>query len=251
MKMESSNFLPEDPYLDRQDTPHVRPARPLSQGDVFVDIPLVRAAKHSEARANKFIAPTKIGPNALGMLVTHPCSSRSRSTHALKESVSIAPVVRCPPEFGPPWAGYYEYFPLPGLRNGEDYVANLAAICPVRAEYLPDHRIACLGTEGLAALFHRLAMNDSRLDRIPDHFAAEAERLSTETTLWELWVNTRNTEEGFQDWLDEEFPGQPTEDEHGRFVARSAERTGTPRREVLRWNYDEIKTELEQLLRQS
>lgn len=161
--MEASNFLGEDPYLDRQDTPHVRQARPLSQGDVFVDIPLVRAAKHSETRANQFIAPTKIGPNALGMLVTHPCSSRSRSTHALKESVSIAPVRRCPKDFRPPWAGYYEYFPLPGLRDGEDYVADLAAICPVRSEYLSGHRIACLSTPGLAALFHRLAVNSSRL----------------------------------------------------------------------------------------
>jgi MoCo/4Fe-4S cofactor protein with predicted Tat translocation signal len=249
--MEPVNFLPEDPYLDRQDKPHVRPDRPLSQGDVFVDIPLVRAAKHSETSAHRFIAPTKIGPNALGMLVTHPCSSRSRSTHALKESVSIAPVVRCPPEFGPPWGGYYECFPLPGLRDGKDYVADLSAICPVRSEYLNGHRIACLGTEGLAALFHRLALNDSRLDRIPDHFAAEAERLSTETNLWELWVAKHSTEDGFQEWLNEEFPGQPIEDEHGQLVAGSAEQTGTPRREVLRWNFDEIKTELEQLLSQS
>jgi hypothetical protein len=249
--MESSNFLPEDLYLDHQDAPHARQGRPLSQGDVFVDIPLVRAAKHSETRANQFIAPTKIGPNALGMLVTHPCSSRSRSTHALKESVSIAPVRKCPKDFRQPWTGYYEYFPLPGLRDGEDYVADLAAICPVRSEYLSGHRIACLSAAGLAALFHRLAVNSSRLDRIPDHFAPEAERLSTETDLWELWVAKRNTEDGFQEWLDEEFSGQPIEDEHGQLVAGSAERTGTPRREVLRWNYDEVETELEQLLRQS
>jgi hypothetical protein len=249
--MGSSNFLPEDPYLDRQDAPHVRQTRPLSQGDVFVDIPLVRAAKANPRHAGQWIGSVKSGEHALGMLVTHPCSSRLRSTHALKESVSIAPVVRCPREFQPPWKGHYEYFPLPALRDGVDYAADLAAICPVRSEYLSGHRVACLSAAGLAALFHRLAVNSSRLERIPDHFAPEAERLSTETDLWELWVAKRNTEDGFQEWLDEEFSGQPIEDEHGQLVAGSAERTGTPRREVLRWNYDEIKTELEQLLSRS
>ena len=94
-------------------------------------------------------------------------------------------------------------------------------------------------------------MNDSRLDRIPDHFAAEAERLSAEIDLWELWVGARDTEDGFQEWLDEEFSGQPIEDEHGQLVAGSAEQTGTPRREVLRWNYEEIETELKLLLGRS
>src|SRR5271155_2505179 len=121
----------------------------------------------------------------------------------------------------------------------------------LRSEYLSGHRIACLSTDGLAALFHRLAVNSSRLDRISEHFAPEAERLSTEMDLWELWVGARDTEDGFQEWLDEEFSGQPIEDEHGQLVAGSAERTGTPRREVLRWNYEEIETELEQLLSRS
>jgi MoCo/4Fe-4S cofactor protein with predicted Tat translocation signal len=245
--MEPVDFLPEDLYLARQDAPHIRPARPFSQGDIFVDIPLVRAAKQSAKRANQLAAPVKTGPNALGMIVTHPCSSRSRSTHALKESISVAPIVRCPEGFKPPWAGYYEFFPLPGLKGGEAYVANLAEICPVRSEYLDGHRIACLSSAGLAALFHRLAMNSSRLERIPDHFAPEAERLSTEMDLWELWVSTYDEEDGFQAWLDEEFSGQPMEDEQGQLVIGSAERTGTSRREALRWNYEEVKAELEQL----
>jgi hypothetical protein len=59
--MEPSNFLGEDPYLDRQDKPHVRPDRPLSQGDVFVDIPLLRAAQPSAKRANQLVAPVPFG----------------------------------------------------------------------------------------------------------------------------------------------------------------------------------------------
>jgi hypothetical protein len=51
-------------------------------------------------------------------------------------------------------------------------------------------------------------LNSSRLDRIPDHFAPEADRLILEIDLWEMWVGTRAVETGFQEWLDGEFGGQ-------------------------------------------
>jgi len=35
---------PEEPYQHRADQPHVAPNRPISQGDVFVDIPLIAGA---------------------------------------------------------------------------------------------------------------------------------------------------------------------------------------------------------------
>jgi hypothetical protein len=249
--MNTPSFLPDDPYLYSDDAPHAGGARPLCQGDVFVDIPLLRAARPHAKHAGQWVPQVKSGTQALGILTTHPCSSRSRTTHRLKEAVSIAPVVRCPPGFESPWTGYYEFFPLPGLRDGEDYVADLSAVCPVRSDLLADRRIACLNAEGLAALFHRLSLNSTRLDRIPDHFRSEAERLSYEMTLWEMWANARGTEDGFQAWLDAEFGGQPLEDEHSEQLAGTEESTGTSRREALRWNYDEIKRELEQLLNQS
>jgi MoCo/4Fe-4S cofactor protein with predicted Tat translocation signal len=246
--MSTPSFLPAELYLYREDAPHAGGARPLSQGDVFVEIPLLRAAKPHPRHEGQWLPQVKSGPQALGMLTTHPCSSRSRTTHQLKESVSIAPVVRCPPGFGSPWSGYYEFFPLPGLKGGDDYVADLSAVCPVRSELLSGRRIACLGVEGLAALFHRLSLSTTRLDRIPDHFKSEAERVSYEMALWEMWANARGTEEGFQAWLDDEFEGQPLEDEHGQQLADTQEATGTSRRDALRWNYDEITHELKRLL---
>lgn len=121
-------------------------------------------------------------------------------------------------------------------------------MCPVGSEHLANRRIACLNAEGLAALFHRLSLNSTRLDRIPDHFKSEADRLSVEVDLWETWANARGTEEGFQTWLDGEFGGQPFEDEHGEQLAGTEERTGTSRRDGLRWNHAEVKRELEQFL---
>jgi hypothetical protein len=230
--MSAPNFLPPDPYLYRADTPHAGGARPLSQGDVFVNIPLLRAAKPNPRHEGQWVAAVKSGEQALGMLTTHPCSGRSRTTHRLKEAVSVAPVSRAPSGFGPPWAGFYEYFPLPGLKGGEDYVADLSAVCPVKSEFLVGQRIACLNAEGLAALFHRLSLNSTRLDRIPDHFGSEAERLSYEMAL-------------------EEFGGQPLENEQGQQVAGTADPSGVSRREALRWNYEEIEAELGRFLEDS
>jgi hypothetical protein len=205
--MSIATFLPHELFLHRQDVPHVGGARPLSQGDVFLGIPLLRAAKEKERHPGQWTAQVKGVENALGMLVSHPCSSRSRTTHALKESVSVAPISRCPPGFAVPWTGYYEYFPLPGLREGADYVADLSAICPVRSGFLEAKRIACLTAEGLAALFYRLAVNFTRLDRMPDHYSAEADWLFSEMSLWEIWTVAKGTEVGFQSWLDGEFTG--------------------------------------------
>jgi hypothetical protein len=80
---------------------------------------------------------------------------------------------------------------LPALRGGEDYLADLAVVCPVASEHLENRRIACLNVEGLASLVHRLSLSSTRLDRIPDHFASEAERLSFEVDLREIWANAR------------------------------------------------------------
>ena len=83
-----------------------------------------------------------------------------------------------------------QFFSLPGLKAGEDYVADLSAVCPVRSEALrgpPGSPVS--GAQGLAALFHRLSLNAARLDRIPDHFKSEAERLSYEMALWKMWAN--------------------------------------------------------------
>lgn len=238
-------YLPDDPYLYRQDEPNAAPNRPISQGDVFVDIPLIGAARPNEKQAGSWVATKpRTGPNALGMLVPHPCASRSQTTYRLNPTVSVAPVVRRPEKFEKPWAGHLHLFPLPSLRLGEDYVAKLDEAVPVAREALDGHRIACLNAEGLTALFHRHAMNRIRYPEIPAHFDFEAERLTNETDLWEWWVKVRGTEDGFQQWLDEPFGGQLKEDQEGAPVPGSAEPTGEKRRATLVWNIDDLRAEL-------
>ena len=241
--------FPSARYLHRSDQPHAGPHRPLSQGDVFVDIPLVGAAQRDLKQAGTW-RPTKprTGPKALGLFVTHPCASRSQATYELAEFVSIAPVVKCPSAWGPPWDGYYDLVPLPGLLNGDDYVAKLGEVCPVRSDALPDHRIACLSQDGLQALFHRMAMNSLRFPETPTHYRTEAARLTNEINLWERWTAHHGSEDGFQDWLNVPFPGQAREDAEGTIIAGSEEPTGQTRRAVLVWNYQEVSDELDATL---
>jgi hypothetical protein len=242
------SYFPGDPYLFRQDDPHVASARPISQGDVFINIPLAGAATPDPRQAGTWRGRAKTGENAIGVLVTHPCASRSRTTFKLEEVVSVASVRKRPRDWGPPWNGYLRYFPLPGLRRGVDYAADLNAVCPVPSVALEGHRIACLNEPGLVALFHRLAMNQIRYPEIPAHFEAEAHKLMVETELWQRWTEVHGTDEGFQEWLNESFGGQPVEDEMGEIIAGSEEPTGDDRRARLTWNREELLAELEHTL---
>src|SRR5207248_580281 len=103
----------------------------------------------------------------------------------------------------------------------------------------------CLNGDGLEALFHRLAMNSLRFPETPAHYQIEAAKLTVETDLWEIWAEARQTEDGFQDWLNEPFGGQSIETAEGGLVEGSAAPTGESRRDVLAWNGEEVLRELE------
>jgi len=130
------SWLPADMYLAVDDEPVVRPGRPVCQGDVCVGLPVIRGAQ--EVKPQQWRAKAAYKLDALSMLVAHPCSSRSNSTHRLKDDITLVPVLPVPPAWEQPWAGYYELFPLPALRGGDTYVADLSRGFPVRAEYLSD-----------------------------------------------------------------------------------------------------------------
>lgn len=235
----------DDPYKYRADDPHVGPARPISQGDVFKGVPIVGAATPDPRQSGTFRGTVRKNPAAsLGILITHPCASRSQTTHRLNAVVSVAPVVRCPTEFSRPWDGHYELFPLPGLIGGEDYVAQLNWAGPVSSDLLSGKRVASLNGNGILTLYHRLAMNSLRFPEIPAYFRVQAAKLTAEIDLWEHWVAQRRSEEGFQEWLDQPFSGQPLEDHEGETVVGSESPTGESRRAALAWNAEEVRDEL-------
>jgi hypothetical protein len=91
-------------------------------------------------------------------------------------------------------------------------------------------------------------MNSLRFPETPLHYQTEAARLTHEVDLWERWTQSRGEEDGFQEWLDEPFGGQPHEDASGGLTPASAQTSSRARREVLLWNYDEVAAELEAFL---
>jgi len=97
----------------------------------------------------------------------------------------------------------------------------------------------------MRALYHRLAMSSIRYPEIPAYFDFEAQKVTNELDLWERWVEVRETEDGFQEWLSGDFGGQPQEDENGNPIPGSAKPDGRKRREVLVWNKAELEAELE------
>jgi hypothetical protein len=230
MSMAAGEWFPPAPYLEHAEQPIVRPDRPVCQGDVFLGLPVVRGVRWAKGRWNKKASEK---PEALSILIAHPCSARSNETHVLKDDISLAPIMRVPKNWGPPWAGYFEMFPLPGLYRGEDYVADLSRAFPVIPEYLRDRRIACLSEAGLAALLDRLARNATRLEPVDvsGHFSSEAERLRMEFDLWEIWVRGVGEENGFQQWLEGEWL------------------EGSTRRQSMRGHFEEIREALAEEVR--
>lgn len=58
----------------------------------------------------------------------------------------------------------------------------------------------------------------------------------------QTWVEARETESGFQEWLNEAFGGQPIEDEGGRAIPGSEQPTDQDRRSRLAWNAEELRS---------
>lgn len=203
--MAGEEWFPSDPYLERRDEPVARPHRPIGMGDVFLGYPVIQGAR--EVKKDQWRSRTAWKPDALTMMVAHPCSARANETGRLKDDITLAPIVPMPPGFEPPYSGYYELYPLPELYEGRDYVADLSKGFPCKPDFLVDKRIACMNEAALAGLLDRQARNDTRLEthHVPGHFTVEAERLRMEFDLWELWVEGTGDESGLQEWMKEEW----------------------------------------------
>ncbi len=223
------DWFPASPYLARADAPWAGGSRPINQGDVFRDLPIAYAVRHPLDDPPK--PRVRSSP---GILVTHPCSSRSGSEGRLLEQLAVSPLVprlKGAPSWEEPWPwnSHTWAFPLPGLLDGEDYVVDLRRVGMVRREFLVEHRTAVLNLDGFAAFQARLSFSFTRLPISVQAVRQRAEAYFLEFDLWQLWTEHKATEDGFQPWLEQPSPVHPT----------------TTRREALKADYDEIKAELE------
>jgi hypothetical protein len=166
------------------------------------------------------------------ILLPHPCATRKGGDGRINDLLSVSPVSRLSSVasgWGPPWEGRFALFPLPGLIDGEDWVAELGLSAMVRSEGLQDSRIAVLGQEGFVAFQARCAHNACRVEPDPVRLRNRAEDYWLEFDLWERWTDVLGTEDGFQPWLDGPAPERPE----------------TTRRDAIKLLCDEIRAELE------
>lgn len=228
MDEEEEEWLPvRDFYLDRADDPHVRPSRPLCQGDVLTGVPVSLYRKYPPKREGDYSTAAK---ERTVMIYNHPCSIYEGSNLAQIQTVVVVSPAASALGGGweHPWPGYLRFFPLPGLIGGEDYVADLSQIAVTRVEYLRERRIACLNVQQMAAFQGRCARLVSRMDPPLSEHVRRVEPQWHEPRLWEIWCNRRGAFTGFQEWLDEP----------------SSSREGATRRQIVAGAPDELEGEL-------
>lgn len=210
-------------YLDRSDTPHVRAARPLNQGDVYVNVRTVRAGPDEKTKV-------EVGPV---ILIGHPCAIyRGRTPFEMQFVAAVRPVVEAVPDrpFEAPWDTHKYLFPLPNLMGGTDYVADFRRLGMTHFKNLRERRVACLNREGWAALQRRWAWHTLRANIPLDERAGDIRGLWTEFALWEEWTSRGHEATAFETWFREPQAEGPYQ--------------GTARSDLIDFGMDELWLEL-------
>ena len=223
--MADDRWLPDESiYLERSDLPHVRPSRPLNQGDIFADVPIATAGRGDDK------AKIVLGPV---MVLGHPCSihagGRVIETQFVASVRPLSEAVRGRP-FEPPWDGYGYLFPLPGLKDGQDFVADFRRVGTTHFKNLEGRRTACLTRDGWAAVQRRWAWHTLRADIPLGQRSEDVRGLWNELALWEEWSARGLAPEEFPGWRDS--------------LQVSGAFAGTKRADLVDFAFDELWAEL-------
>jgi hypothetical protein len=220
----------DDIYLAKQDAPHVRPNRPLHQGDVFVNVPLSIARRQRNEEGSYF----NESDEATVMLIGAPCSiragNRTLPVQSVVEVVRMDEVVNPGHGFAFPYQGsYWHLFPLPQLMPGVDYVANFRKIGTSPTVELQDARTVCLNRPGWTALQSRYIYHSIRYEVTYQQMYEASVSAWNEVELWEKWNEAGLPELDFEAWMLEPV-------REGRYA-------GTIRRAAVGFAPDELEAE--------
>ena len=205
----SVNWLPDDFFIGHPGPPEARPARPIGQGDVFVDVPVcVSTVRNGDQVGAKV-------KHAAVIVVGSSCGMR-KTAGGLNDAIHVAPIhrlARLAPGWSTPWGGHLQVLPLPGLRlpeHDDQLAADLGRIGLCGMHTLdPRKRVASVSAAGMRALKARLSGYFIRVAIPAELVLVGASEEWYELDLWEQWVTQRGTEDGFQPWLDGENPDYP------------------------------------------
>jgi hypothetical protein len=176
-------------------TPH----RPIFQGDVFRDVPIVKAPAGGGLDADPKVSIDRRTVAIIG----YPCEMYAQGVLAKVQSVAV---VRQAHKLGIPehWQGAFGTCPLPDLHgDGELWAVDFRALSPVDRTYLTsENRLACLTEFGWAYLRQRLALYLTRAAITINDLQEAGKATWQETLLWQHWNASDRPPGAFQSWLD-------------------------------------------------
>ncbi len=183
--------------------------RPLFQGDVFADIPILQLPTTPPASLD---ASAEFAYNPqLAMLVPHPCQCYNGDN--LRPYLTVAPVslVEDYATFGEDKKGAKDKFALPDLlvRNpasGEweprSHVANFGRLTSIPKKYFRESkRVSCLSHQGLGLLAKRLTTFQLRHEVELANAMAYTTEEWHEAKLMQAWVRKNGKLKGFAAFL--------------------------------------------------
>jgi hypothetical protein len=186
---------PEEYYLAADEH------RPVTQGDVFADVPFAK-----NKRASKFEDPPNTSyDRRLVAVMGYTCDLYTDAGVLAKVQV-VAPVVNAERAGIPDdWDGAYNFAPLPDLLgDGAMHAVDLRAASNIDGYYLdPTRRVRCLSELGWAAFRQRIGLSAMRVVNHLDDLAAVGVDVWREVELWERWNRAGRSPATFQAWLDQ------------------------------------------------
>ncbi len=189
-------LVPDEFYLP---TPRASPARPVMQGDIFDDVPFVKAK-----RGNKISDPPNvIHERRLVVLLGYPCDIYLPDGR-LTRVQSVAPVIDATKAGIPKdWDGAFTFAPLPELLGDKRmFAADLRVSANIDAHYInTSNRKRCLSEMGWAAFRQRLGLAQTRLINHLADLKAVGVPVWHEMELWSRWNETGRQSQDFQIWL--------------------------------------------------
>lgn len=184
---------PEDYYLPGG------AARPVMQGDVFADVPFVKAKRASKISD----PPNTVADRRLVVVLGYPCDIYAGGK--LAKVQTIAPVIDAERAGIPAdWDGAFTVAPLPDLLgDGRMHAADLRTAANIDAFYLDvAHRVRCLSEFGWAAFRQRLGLASTRLLNHLSDLVTVGTETWQEMGMWQRWNEAGRNATEFQGWLD-------------------------------------------------
>lgn len=187
---------PEEYYLDSDEH------RPVTQGDVFADVPFAKNRRASKLSDD----PNTTHERRLVAVMGYTCDLYNTQTGELGKVQVVAPVIEAGAGGIPDdWAGAFNFVPLPDLLgDGAMYAVDLRAASNIDAFYLvPVNRVRSLSELGWAAFRQRIGLSSMRIVNHLDDLRNVGIDVWREVELWERWNRSGRKPAAFGAWLDE------------------------------------------------